>query len=202
MSSEFVCCMPMTSRTDGNMSGPTSPDSGREPSSTVMSNHPNRGPKGPASNPSPAEVRAAREAAGLSQEGAAALVHCTRIAWARWESEGADHRRMHPGLWELFRLKTGIADQTNASEIAPQTVCHVNPRLEGGEVMDIEEALRWVDNNCYDEATVQRLRSRRVARTLSDEIERLRAEVEALRNRLNALVAELKAKSEDRKSTR
>ena len=31
-----------------------------------MPNHPNRGPKGPASNPSPAEVRAAREAAGLT----------------------------------------------------------------------------------------------------------------------------------------
>lgn len=42
--------------------------------------------------------------------------------------------------------------------------------------MDIEEALRWVDINCYAEEAVQkRLRSRRVARTLADEIERLRA---------------------------
>lgn len=59
------------------------------------------------SNPTPAEVRAAREAAGLSQEAAADKVHCTRIAWARWESEGADARRMHPGIWDSFRLLTG-----------------------------------------------------------------------------------------------
>ena len=37
-----------------------------------MPNHPNRGPKGPSANPAPAEVRAAREAAGLSQTAAAA----------------------------------------------------------------------------------------------------------------------------------
>ena len=73
-----------------------------------MPNHPNRGPKGPASNPTPAEVRAAREAAGLTQEQAGELVHSSRIAWARWESNGADARRMHPGLWELFNIKTGI----------------------------------------------------------------------------------------------
>lgn len=40
--------------------------------------------------------------------------------------------------------------------------------------MNIEDALLWVDRNCYDEATVQRLRSRKVARTLADEIKRLR----------------------------
>ena len=51
--------------------------------------------------------------------------------------------------------------------------------------MDIEAALRWVDNNCYDEATVNRLRSRNVARTLSDEVERLRNQLEAGRNVVN-----------------
>ena len=51
--------------------------------------------------------------------------------------------------------------------------------------MNIEEALRWVDNNCYDEATVNRLRSRKVARTLSDEVERLRNQLEAGRNVVN-----------------
>ena len=51
--------------------------------------------------------------------------------------------------------------------------------------MDIEAALRWVDNNCYDEATVNRLRSRKVARTLSDEVERLRNQLEAGRNVVN-----------------
>ena len=71
-----------------------------------MPSHPNRGPKGPSSNPTPAEVRAAREAAKLTQEQAGALVHSSRIAWARWESDGSDARRMHPGLWELFGIKT------------------------------------------------------------------------------------------------
>lgn len=40
--------------------------------------------------------------------------------------------------------------------------------------MDIEEALRWVDRNCTDAATLDRLRSRMVAKTLADEVERLR----------------------------
>lgn len=44
--------------------------------------------------------------------------------------------------------------------------------------MNIEEALRWVDRNCYDEQVVQRLRSRKVARTLSNEVERLRLSVD------------------------
>lgn len=68
-----------------------------------MANHPNRGAKGPSSNPSPEEIRAAREAAGLSQSGAAALIHSTLRTWQDWEAGKA---RMHPGLWELFRIKS------------------------------------------------------------------------------------------------
>ena len=72
-----------------------------------MSNHPNRSAGNPARNPSPAEVRTAREAAGLTQAQAAALVHASVRNWQQWEqAEGANARRMHPGLWELFRLKT------------------------------------------------------------------------------------------------
>lgn len=67
-----------------------------------MPNHPNRGPKGPSSNPTPAEVRAAREAAGLSQTAAGELLHTTCRTWQQWES---GDRRMHPAFWELFRLK-------------------------------------------------------------------------------------------------
>ena len=67
-----------------------------------MVNHPNRGPKGPAANPLPEQVRAAREAAGLSQTAAAALIHCTLRGWQEWE---AGNRRMHPAFWELFRIK-------------------------------------------------------------------------------------------------
>jgi DNA-binding transcriptional regulator YiaG len=68
-----------------------------------MPNHPNRGPKGPFANPSPEEVRATREAAGLSQTAAGALVHTTCRTWQQWE---AGDRRMHPAFWELFRIKS------------------------------------------------------------------------------------------------
>ena len=68
-----------------------------------MSNHPNRSRAGsPARNPTPEEVRAAREAAGLSQTAAGVLVHTTCRTWQQWE---AGDRRMHPAFWELFRIK-------------------------------------------------------------------------------------------------
>ncbi|MCY1297241.1 hypothetical protein D9M70_466740 [compost metagenome] len=54
-------------------------------------------------SPDPAEIRGAREAAGLSQTAAAVLVHSGLRTWQQWE---AGDRRMHPGLWELFQLKT------------------------------------------------------------------------------------------------
>lgn len=53
-------------------------------------------------NPSPQEIKAARDAAGLSQTAAAELVHSGLRTWQQWE---AGDRRMHPGLWELFQLK-------------------------------------------------------------------------------------------------
>jgi len=53
--------------------------------------------------PDPAEILAARRAAGLTQTAAAALVHSALRTWQQWE---AGDRRMHPGLWELFRFKT------------------------------------------------------------------------------------------------
>lgn len=67
-----------------------------------MTNHPNRGQKGPFSNPAPEDVRAARESAGLTQTQAAEMVRGTMRAWQEWE---AGNRRMHPGLWELFQRK-------------------------------------------------------------------------------------------------
>lgn len=70
-----------------------------------MSNHPNRSRAGsPARNPTTEEVRAAREAAGLSQTAAADLLHTTCRTWQQWE---AGDRRMHPAFWELFRIKIG-----------------------------------------------------------------------------------------------
>ncbi len=70
-----------------------------------MSNHPNR-PRAsgtnPARNPSPDEIRQAREAAGLTQTEAAARIFCALNTWQQWES-GA--RKMHPAFWQLWRLK-------------------------------------------------------------------------------------------------
>lgn len=58
-------------------------------------------------NPTPLEIRAAREAAGLSQDAAAALLYKARGTWAQWEArEGSpNHRAMDPAFWELFQLK-------------------------------------------------------------------------------------------------
>lgn len=81
---------------------------------TAMPNHPNRSkraPAAPGSNPRPSEIKAAREAAGLTQAAAAELIHSTLRAWQNWEAEGGDEaRRMHPGLFELFLLKSRMPD--------------------------------------------------------------------------------------------
>jgi putative transcriptional regulator len=73
-----------------------------------VSGHSNRGTKGPFSNPTPDEVRSARETAGLTQTQAAEMVRGTLRAWQGWEAPEGEPaaRRMHPGLWELFHLKT------------------------------------------------------------------------------------------------
>ena len=67
-----------------------------------MPNHPNRGQRGPASTPTPAEICEARAQAGLTQPEAAALIYSTKRTWQDWES-GA--RRMHPAMMELWRIK-------------------------------------------------------------------------------------------------
>lgn len=54
-------------------------------------------------SPSPDKIRTAREAAGLTQEQAGALIYAARRAWQDWER---GERAMHPGLWELFCLKS------------------------------------------------------------------------------------------------
>ncbi len=53
-------------------------------------------------NPTPSEIRAAREAAGLTQTQAGELVHAPLRAWQRWE---AGDSAMHHAFWELFTLK-------------------------------------------------------------------------------------------------
>lgn len=68
-----------------------------------MANHPNRGARSASSNPTPEEILAARTAAGLTQTQAGELVRSTCRRWQEWE---AGDYRMHPGLFELFQLKT------------------------------------------------------------------------------------------------
>ena len=69
-----------------------------------MSNHPNRSGRKDASgrNPHPEEIRGLREKAGLTQTQAGGLVYASLRAWQDYES-GA--RRMHPAIFELFRIK-------------------------------------------------------------------------------------------------
>lgn len=54
-------------------------------------------------NPSPALIRTARLALGLTQSQAGALVGVTDRAWRYWER---GERVMPKGMWELFNLKT------------------------------------------------------------------------------------------------
>lgn len=78
---------------------------------TTMS-HPNRGKsRNPFGNPRPEQIAAARERAELTQSQAAAVVRGTLRAWQDWEG---GQRRMHPGLWELFRIKTGQLDDQDS----------------------------------------------------------------------------------------
>ena len=59
------------------------------------------------SHPTPEEIRAARQRAGLTQTQAAAMVYATLRTWQAWEgAEGSgSSRKMHPAIWELWRLK-------------------------------------------------------------------------------------------------
>lgn len=61
-------------------------------------------------SPAPWDVRTARHNTGLTMQEAADLVYVTRSTWLAWERNPnhKDHRKMHPGLAELFALKTGL----------------------------------------------------------------------------------------------
>jgi DNA (cytosine-5)-methyltransferase 1 len=72
-----------------------------------VANHPNRSRRGnPAANPTPEEIRAAREAAGLSQSASASLVFVNLRSWQKWEG---GERAMHPAFWMLFKLRVARA---------------------------------------------------------------------------------------------
>ncbi|WP_124948818.1 helix-turn-helix domain-containing protein [Sulfuriferula thiophila] len=69
-------------------------------------NHPNRG-RGESHVPSPTkeEVRAAREAAGLTQEAAAERVHAKLRTWQDWEY---GHNRMPVAAMHLFCILSNL----------------------------------------------------------------------------------------------
>ncbi|HON47998.1 MAG TPA: XRE family transcriptional regulator [Kiritimatiellia bacterium] len=70
----------------------------------ALPNHPNRSRAASAArNPTPDEIVGERFNARLTQTEAARLIHSTLRTWQDWEAGKA---RMHPGLWELFILKT------------------------------------------------------------------------------------------------
>ena len=72
-----------------------------------MVNHPNRSKKkGPSATPTPAQIVALRDKAGLTQTQAAAVVFTTLRNWQQWEG---GERRMHPAFYELFRMKVNLA---------------------------------------------------------------------------------------------
>lgn len=58
---------------------------------------------------SPHEIRAARQAAGLTQAEAAALVHAASYrTWQDWET---GRRPMPLMAWELFCIKAALGDK-------------------------------------------------------------------------------------------
>lgn len=64
----------------------------------------------PATAPKAADVKAAREHAGHTQEEAAKVIYGTKRTWEAWESP-TEERFMHPGLWQLYLYKTGQMDR-------------------------------------------------------------------------------------------
>ena len=73
-----------------------------------MVNHPNRSKanRHAKGNPAAREIQGARLRAGDSIKEAAARIYATAAAWEAWET-GVEPRRMHPGLFELYLIKTG-----------------------------------------------------------------------------------------------
>ena len=63
--------------------------------------------------PTPADVKSARIAAGLTQTRAAAVIHKTLLAWQRYES---GNRAMDAAYYELFLIKTGQLEIGQSTE--------------------------------------------------------------------------------------
>jgi putative transcriptional regulator len=94
----------------------------------IMTNHPNRGRRTAASNPLISEIRAAREAAALTQKEAGALIYASCRAWEEWES---GRRKMHPAFWQFFliRLKEMGFDLSKTALARPDAVGSDHPAV-------------------------------------------------------------------------
>lgn len=94
------------------------------------------------SSPQPADVRAARIAAGLTQTQAGALVHAACRTWQQWE---AGDRPMHKGLWELFQRKTRENVMTrDTTEEIQRDVAFLNEIAAYMQDDDVSEALQRI----------------------------------------------------------
>lgn len=58
--------------------------------------------------PTPAAILAAREAAGLTQKQASAVLYCSERTWQDWER---GRRVMMPVLFECFNERVGVAEE-------------------------------------------------------------------------------------------
>lgn len=58
--------------------------------------------------PTPKEIRSARDKAGLTQTQAALLVYSTLRTWQNWEApiDSKERRPMPASIWVLFQLRT------------------------------------------------------------------------------------------------
>lgn len=80
-----------------------------------MANHPNRSKanRSLGANPTPAEIRRAREDAGLTQVQMARLLFASERTVQDWESDDpTNNRRMHPLTWVTFQTAIGALPDT------------------------------------------------------------------------------------------
>lgn len=71
-------------------------------------------------SPTPEQIANARNAAGLTQAEAAALIWCSEIAWRQWEKgrNVAGARHMHPCFWWAFQQRLDAARPSSIDETA------------------------------------------------------------------------------------
>lgn len=103
----------------------------------VVATHPNRSKANirAGSNPTPAQVRRAREDAGLTLEQAGELVHTSWRTFQNWEADKdmPEHRRMHPATWELFQVKIAARKLLEKRELPPSLVRELGLHLPASE---------------------------------------------------------------------